>query len=277
MMPAGESSSSVDTRALASRLRVRILELCHKANASHIGGAYSILNVLIVLYWRIASVFPQDPLCDERDRVFYSKGHACTALYCVLEELGFYSGLLDQFGKDGFFFTTHVNHKVPGVELSTGSLGLTLSVAAGTALAAKRRGRSWKSYVIVSDGELDEGSNWEAILFAPHHKLDNLILIVDYNKIQSFGSVAAVLNLEPLVAKFVSFGWRVFDIDGHDHDIVERSLREAQEADGRPVVVICNTVKGKGVSFMENELAWHYKSPNAEQVAQARRELMGEP
>jgi transketolase len=263
-----------DTQALATKLRLNILELCHRANSSHIGGAYSIIDVLVVLYFRIARIDPRDPNYADRDRVFYSKGHACTALYSVLEELGFFEGLDQSFSKDGSYFTTHVNHKVPGVELSTGSLGLALSVATGTALAAKRKDQAWRTFVVVSDGELDEGSNWEPILFAPHHKLDNLVLIVDYNKIQSFGSVAEVLGLEPLGAKFAAFGWRVFEVDGHDHGKIEQTLSAACKPDGRPSVLICHTVKGKGVSFMENTLAWHYKSPNAEQVSRAREELL---
>lgn len=276
MRPSLKAPSKEDARAIATRLRVRILELCHKANASHIGGAYSILDVLVVLYSRIANVDPRNPAHPDRDRVFYSKGHACTALYSILEEVGFFTGLDESFSKNGTWFTTHVNHKVPGVELSTGSLGLSLSVATGTALAAKRRRQPWKTFAVLSDGELDEGSNWEAILFAPHHRLDNLVLIVDYNKIQSFGSVAEVLNLEPLGGKFAAFGWRVVEIDGHDYEAIERALTGAvASADGKPTVIVCHTVKGKGVSFMENELAWHYKSPNADQVARARLELEG--
>jgi transketolase len=266
-----------DTNALSTRLRLRILDLCHMANSSHIGGAYSVIDVLVVLYLRIVNVDPRDPGCASRDRVFYSKGHACTALYSILEELGFFTGLEQSFSKEGTYFTTHVNHKVPGVELSTGSLGLALSVATGTALAAKRKRQAWRTFVIVSDGELDEGSNWEPILFAPHHKLDNLVLIVDYNKIQSFGSVAEVLGLEPLGAKFAAFGWRALEIDGHDHGKIEQALLSTCEPDGRPSVLICHTIKGKGVSFMENNLAWHYKSPNAAQVSEARLELAREP
>lgn len=261
--------------ALARRIRLACLRMCHEKRASHLGGAFSVADVLAVLYHGILEHDPAMPRAEARDRLFYSKGHACTALYAVLAERGFYPReQLDTFTDNGSVFTSHVNHKVPGVELSTGSLGHALPVAAGVALAGKRRNAAWHTYAIVSDGELDEGSNWEAILFAPHHRLDNLTLVVDYNKIQSFGTTADVLNLDPLAAKFEAFGWETIEVDGHDHAALAAALAKNGRA-GRPRAVIAHTVKGKGVSFMEHQLAWHYKSPDAAQYEAARAELTG--
>ncbi|MEC5163428.1 MULTISPECIES: transketolase [unclassified Janthinobacterium] len=264
------------TEDLAQRIRLQSLRMCHQKRASHLGGALSVADVLAVLYGAVLAKDPARPRAPERDRLFYSKGHACTALYAALAETGYYDRAeLDSYTDNGSHFTSHVNHKVPGVELSTGSLGHALSVAAGVALAGLRRGQPWHTYAILSDGELDEGSNWEAILFAPHHRLENLTLIVDYNKIQSFGSTAEVLNLDPLGAKFEAFGWDTLEVDGHDHDQLSAALSK-QGRLGRPRAVIAHTVKGKGVSFMEGQLAWHYKSPDAAQYAAALAELSGE-
>jgi transketolase len=168
---------------------------------------------------------------------------------------------------------THISHKVPGVEFSTGSLGHGLGFACGKALAAKRRKKNWRVFVMLSDGELDEGSNWEAILFAPHHHLDNLVALVDYNKIQSLGSVKEVLDLHPLADKFRAFNWAVKEIDGHDHDAIAGALRVVPFKTGQPSCLIAHTVKGKGVDFMEDKLLWHYRTPSAEQVKQALEQL----
>lgn len=263
----------LSTRELALRVSRQVVQLAHDNKASHIGGALSAVDLLAVLYGNVLRYDPNqsgDPL---RDRFFYSKGHACTVLYALLKELGFYGqDALETFTKDGSYFTSHVNHKVPGVEWSTGSLGHALNVACGVALAGLRKKAGWKVYAMLSDGELDEGSNWEAILFAPHHRLANLTVIVDYNKIQSFGDVKDVLNLDPLSDKFRAFGWEVSETDGHDQDALMRIFSLPPHAN-RPRVIIAHTVKGKGVPFMENELAWHYKSPDAEQLKQALQAL----
>ncbi|MES2128348.1 MAG: transketolase [Pseudomonadota bacterium] len=260
------------TQDLALRIRLACLAMCHAKRASHLGGAFSVADILAVLYGQVLVKYPAQPGHPARDRVFYSKGHACTALYAVLAETGYYpKSELDTFTDNGSLFTSHVNHKVAGVELSTGSLGHALSVACGVVLGGKRRAQDWHTYVVLSDGELDEGSNWEAILFAPHHALSNLTVIVDYNKIQSFGNVADVLNLEPLADKFAAFGWEVLEVDGHDHAALAAALDKGGRT--RPRAVIAHTVKGKGVSFMEHQLAWHYKSPDAAQVAAATLEL----
>jgi transketolase len=168
---------------------------------------------------------------------------------------------------------SHISHKVPGVEFSTGSLGHGLPFGCGKALAAKRRGKLWRVFVMLSDGELDEGSNWEAILFAPQHRLDNLTVIVDYNKIQSLGSVNEVLELGPLADKFRAFRWVVREVDGHDHGQIRNALGVVPWEPGKPNCLIAHTIKGKGVSFMENQLAWHYKSPDAAQLKQALEEI----
>ena len=271
-----DTFDAASTTALARRIRLQCLHMCHTKRASHLGGAFSVADVLAVLYGGLMTADPAQPKSPDRDRLFYSKGHACTALYATLAETGYYDrATLDTFTDNGSDFTSHVNHKVPGVELSTGSLGHALSVAAGVALAGKRRKAAWHTYAIVSDGELDEGSNWEAILFAPHHRLDNLTLVVDYNKIQSFGNTADVLNLDPLADKFKAFNWETIEVDGHDHAALAAALSKQGRA-GKPRVVIAHTVKGKGVSFMENQLAWHYKSPDAAQFAAARAELLQE-
>jgi transketolase len=259
---------------LVKKMKILSLEMVHKVNASHIGGAFSIADVLAVLYNDILQYNIDNHKDDLRDRVFYSKGHSCSSLYAVLHLMDFFSReVLDTFGKNGSFLTTHVNHKVPGVELSTGSLGHGLSVATGVALAGKRKKADWKVYAILSDGELDEGSNWEAILFAPHHQLNNLVVIIDYNKIQSFGDVADVLNLHPLDQKFKAFGWDVKEIDGHNHSEISAALNKSNLHPQKPTVIIANTIKGNGVDFMEHQLAWHYKTPNKEQLNNAINQI----
>ena len=264
---------NLDSVLLAKQIRKTCLELVHAANASHIGGAFSVADLLAVLYANILKYDVSNADDPARDRLFYSKGHACTALYAVLKEAGFYTANdLATFSVNGSYFTTHVNHNVPGIELSTGSLGHALSVACGSALAAKRKAASWRVYCILSDGELDEGSNLEALLFAPHHELDNLTVIIDYNKIQSLGAVEEVLGLEPLADKFISFGWQVIELDGHDHEAIQTALTKPIKV-GKPTVVIAHTIKGKGVDFMENQLAWHYKSPTSAQVEEAMHQL----
>lgn len=265
----------IDPKEFARRIRLRALELCFSRRTSHIGGAFSVADILAVLYGKVLNVDPE-AWDKDRDRVFYSKGHACTAMYAALELKGFFpeGSLVQQFAEDGSYFTSHVNHNVPGIEWSTGSLGHALGVACGSALAGKRRKSPYAVFAILSDGELDEGSNWEAILLAAHHRLDNLTVVVDYNKIQSFGTVEEVMNLEPLATKFAAFNWNVVEVDGHDIDSLETELAKARTArDGRPKCIVAHTHKGKGVDFMENSLAWHYKSPSAAEYEAARRQL----
>jgi transketolase len=244
--------------------------MVHASGASHIGGALSMIDIVAVLYAEILRVRPAEPKWADRDRFILSKGHSCSGLYAVLALRGFFPmEMLRQFGQDDSPLMAHVSHRVPGVEFSTGSLGHGLPFGCGKALAAKRRVSPWNTFVLLSDGELDEGSNWEAILFAPHQRLDNLVAIIDYNKIQSFGSVEEVLNLAPLAEKFRSFRWAVKEVNGHDHDEIRLALRSLPFEAEKPSCLICHTIKGRGVDFMEGQLPWHYKSPDAAQLRQA--------
>lgn len=264
----------VDTQTLAKNIRKNALNIVAKANASHIASCLSIADILAVLYGKIANISPDNVGSNDRDRIIISKGHAAAAVYSVLAERGFFSKeCLKTFCENGSQLTGHVSHFVCGVEVSTGSLGHGLSVGAGLALAAKRDKINNRVFVILSDGELDEGSTWEAILFAPQHRLDNLAVIVDYNKLQGFGAVKEVIDLEPLADKWESFNWAVKEIDGHNHKEIYNALEKIPFEREKPSVIIAHTIKGKGVSFMENKLQWHYKSPNKEQLEQALKEL----
>jgi len=263
-----------DYRSLATEIRAHALKMVHDARSSHIGGSLSMADLLAVLYMSILRVDPSRPHWPERDRFIVSKGHAAAGVYAVLAERGFFPlEWLDSFYRDGSHLAGHVTRGVPGVEVSTGSLGHGLSLACGMALAGKRDGSTHRVFVLLGDGECDEGSVWEAAMFAPHHRLDNLIAIVDYNKIQSFGAVKEVLDLEPLGEKWGAFGWAVREIDGHDFDQIETVLASVPFEEGRPSCVVAHTVKGKGVSFMENQLAYHYRPPDDEQLRQALTEL----
>jgi transketolase len=264
----------MEPATFANQIRRATLEMVHRVDASHVGGGLSMSDLLAVLYSDVLKVRPEEPDWPDRDRFILSKGHSCAALYAALALRGFFPREeLESYGRDSSRLMTHISHKVPGVEFSTGSLGHGLPFGAGKALAAKRLGKGWRVFVMLSDGELDEGSNWEAILFAPQHRLDNLTVIVDYNKIQSLGGVSEVLELEPLAEKFRAFRWSVREVDGHDHQAVRTALNGLPWEAGKPSCLIAHTVKGKGVSFMENQLRWHYKSPNAEQLKQALAEL----
>jgi transketolase len=262
------------TESLAKKIRISVLRMVHRANSSHIGSCLSIADIMAVLYEKILKVNPQKSDWPDRDRFLLSKGHAAAILYAVLAERGFFPlEWLDNYGINSSPLITHTSHMVPGIELSTGSLGHALPVGCGMALAAKRSSKNYRVFVLLGDGELDEGSNWEAILFASHHKLDNLTAIVDYNKLQGFGAVEQIIRLEPLTDKWTSFGWSVIEIDGHNHQQISDKLRKVPLEKNRPTVIIANTIKGKGVSFMENKFEWHYKSPNDEQLQMALKEL----
>lgn len=269
------SQSAPECAELARRLRIRALRMCHQTNSSHIGSCLSAADILAVLYGRVLRLDPQRPDWPERDRFILSKGHAAAIAYAALVERGFFPPeWLDTYTQDNTRLPGHINAlDVPGVELSTGSLGHGLPVACGLALAGARGGEPYRVFALLSDGELDEGSNWEGILFAGHHRLDNLVAIVDYNQIQSFGTVAEVLELAPMAEKWRAFHWGVRELDGHDLPAIEAALAELPFEPGRPSVLIARTVKGKGVSYMENQLLWHYRAPNAELLAQALAEL----
>lgn len=262
------------TRELALRIRKRSLQMINAARSSHLGSSLSMADILAVLYGGVLNISPEIMDAPERDRLILSKGHACAGLYAVLAERGFFPvDWLDTFYKNGSRLAGHATTSVPGVEFSTGSLGHGLPVACGMALAAKRDGQSYRVFTILSDGECDEGSVWEAALFAGHHRLDHLTVIVDYNKIQSLGDVSEVLALEPFKAKWEAFGWRVTRIDGHNHDQIIAALTESNLRDGKPHCILADTVKGKGVPFMENDLLWHYRAPDAGEFARASAAL----
>ena len=265
------------TEPLARRIRGQALRMVTRAKASHIGSALSIADIMAVLYGRALRVSPAAPEHSERDRFILSKGHACVAVYAALAETGFFDqALLETYGTDGSMLMAHISHKVPGAEFSTGALGHGLPFGTGKALAAKRRGQAWRTVVLTSDGEWGEGSNWEAALFAAHHGLDNLICILDYNKLQSLKTVDETLRLEPLHSKFEAFGWAVREVDGHDHDALIDALEGAPWEAGKPMMLIAHTTKGKGVSFMENKVEWHYRNPTPELLEQALAEIEGE-
>ena len=216
----------------------------------------------------------KNPYLKERDRFILSKGHAGAAVYATLAEVGFFdkNELLNHY-QNGSKFSGHISHKgIPGVEISTGSLGHGLSVGVGMAMYSKKTHLKNKIYILLSDGELDEGSNWEAFLFASHNKLSNLTAIIDYNKLQSLKSIKETINLEPLKEKFTSFGCNVFEVDGHDHYELINAFSNTSIKD-KPSVILCHTTKGKGVSFMENSVLWHYRSPQGEEYKKAKEEL----
>ena len=263
------------TFQLARDIRRSVLKMVHHAQASHVGSCFSMADIMAVLYGGHLNIRPDDPEWPERDRVVVSKGHAAAVVYAALAKVGFFpESWLDKYCDDDQPLAGHVSSSgVPGVEVSTGSLGHGLSIGCGLALGAQRRGSPQRTVVVLSDGELDEGSIWEAALFAGHQRLGRLTAVVDYNKIQSFGSVAEVLNLEPLGAKWAAMNWHVREIDGHDHDQISAVLAEGDGDDERPCAVIAHTVKGKGVSFMENQLLWHYRSPTDDELAAALAEL----
>jgi transketolase len=262
-------------QSLAQHIRADAVRMVHRAKASHIGTCFSMADLLAVLYGAVLRIDPARPDWEDRDRVVVSKGHGAAAIYAVLAETGFFpTQWLETYCSDGTRLAGHVTHHgVPGVEFSSGSLGHGLSLACGVALAGKRDGRPYRAFALLSDGECDEGSIWEAALFAPHHCLDNVVVIVDYNKIQSFGTVKEVLDLEPFAAKWRAFGWSVREVDGHDHRQIYDALAKPPWEVGRPSVLIAHTVKGKGVSFMEDKLEWHYRSPDAGLLGQALNEL----
>lgn len=259
---------------IARRLRGHAVRMVHRSKASHLGSCLSMTDLLACLYWQVLRIRPEQPDWEMRDRFILSKGHGAAVLYATLAERGYFPlPELDSYGEAGARLTGHVTSGVPGVELSSGSLGHGLPVGCGLALAAKRENKDTRTFVLLSDGELDEGSNWEAILFAPQHQLDNLTVIVDYNKIQSFGRVSDVLELEPLAEKFRAFRWTVREVDGHNFDQLGQSFNALPFESGKPNVIIAHTIKGKGISFMEDDLAWHYKSPTSEQMTVALQEL----
>ena len=244
-------------------IRENILKSTYQAKSSHIGSCLSIVEILVILYFKILK---------NKDRFVLSKGHAALALYCTLYEKKKISfRTLKTFGQNKTILMNHVSHKVNGVEFSTGSLGHGLPVAVGKALKFKTNKEKNKVYVLISDGEINEGTTWEALLFASHHKLDNLCIILDYNKIQSMDFVKKVMNIEPLKNKLLSFGCDVIETNGHDLNKLGKSFSKNKK--NKPKIIIAHTIKGKGVDFMENNNLWHYKNPNLVQLNKALKQI----
>ena len=265
----------MSSEELAGKARIDILRMINRAGAAHIGSAFSAVDILAVLYSGILNVNSSEPMMPERDRFVLSKGHAGSALYAILARRGFFDpSKLDHYSLDGSNLSGHVSSVgVSGVEVSTGSLGHGSSISAGMAYGAKLDAGSFRVFCLISDGECDEGPVWEAALFAAHHKLDNLVVIIDYNKIQSFGAVRDVLDLEPLADKWRSFGFEAREVDGHNHGDLTRVFGKVPWRSDKPNCLIAHTVKGKGVSFMENKLEWHYNQMNKEQFEKALEEI----
>lgn len=260
---------------LALKIRKHVVRMTHLGKSSHIGSILSMADIIAVLYGSILDIRPSEPRWPGRDRFILSKGHAGAGVYAVLAETGFFPvEELKTHYANGSRLSGHVSHKgIPGVEISTGSLGHGLPIGTGMALAAKLDDASHRIFVVLSDGECDEGSNWEAILFAAHHKLSNLIAIVDYNKIQSLAPVSETLALEPFADKWRAFGWDVAEVDGHDHVALTHILDHKPVLNAKPFCVIAHTTKGKGVSFMENSVLWHYRTAQGEEYVNAMLEL----
>lgn len=259
----------------ANFTRMKILDVATKAKSGHIASAFSIVELLIGLYHNILNVDPKNPDKADRDRFILSKGHGCLALYTVLADKKFFAmEVLDTFCQPESILGGHPEmQKVPGIEASTGSLGHGLSIAVGISLAGKYDHKKYRTFCLLGDGECNEGSVWEAAMFAPHHKLDNLIAIIDYNKFQSTGPIERVLSLEPLTKKWQAFGWEAEEIDGHDIEQIMHTLQQVPFKKNQPSVIIAHTIKGKGVSFIENNNIWHTKVPDAEELKRAYAEL----
>ena len=251
---------------IAKKIRRRIIDLLYKHQAAHLGSCMSCVEILVSLYFKAMK---------EGDRFLLSKGWAAAALYSVLAEKGIidWNDLYENYYEPDSKYWGLVHHTVPGVEHSFGSLGHGLPIAIGMALAMRLDKKENKVYCLISDGEMDCGTTWESALLASHHKLDNLVVLVDYNKLQAFGRTNEVLNLEPLVEKWKSFGWKVFEVDGHNIDELLEVLNKIPAVKGKPHIIICHTIKGKGISFAENKVEWHYYNLTPELYEKAKRDL----
>ena len=259
----------------AYKIRKNALTAVYSAASGHPGGSLSIAEIMSVLYFKQMNIDPKNPKMADRDRFVMSKGHCAPALYGTLAERGFFPVEdLKTFRQSTSYLQGHPDMKgVPGVDMSTGSLGQGICAANGMALAAKLDNKDYRVYAILGDGELEEGQVWEAAMFAPHYKLDNITAFVDLNLLQIDGDIRKVMNPTPVDKKFEAFGWNVITVDAHSVEEIDAAIEEAKTVKGKPTVVICNSIKGKGVSYMENQAGWHGNAPNAEQYAQAIEEL----
>ena len=262
----------------ALRIRKRVLEMCYSAGSGHIGSSFSIVEILTALYFRCMRIPTEGEKGSDRDRLILSKGHGCPTLYAALCDRGFLpESVLDGFCRDGGVLEQHPTRNPKyGIDVSSGSLGHGLSIGAGMALSGKLNGEEHRVFVIMSDGEANEGSTWEAVLFAAQHGLDNLVVIVDYNKMQALGKTCDIIGLDPFSSKWEAMGWAAREVDGHDFSEVVPTLEQVPFLSGKPSVIIAHTVKGKGVSFMENDLLWHYRCPEEEEYQKAMCELCKE-
>ncbi len=268
-------SSDEDLATVCKRLRRDIVTMIGKAGSGHPGGSLSAVEIIVTLYWKVLRHKPADPLWKDRDRFILSKGHAAPVLYAALAECGYFpKSELDTLRKIDSHLQGHADrNSTHGVEMSSGSLGQGLSFAVGAALAGRLDNATWRVYALLSDGECDEGQTWEAAMSAAMFKTDNLTAIVDKNKIQLSGFTKEIMDTDPLNKKFEAFGWHVIEIDGHDLKQVLNAIKTARKVKGKPTVIIAHTIKGKGVSFMENNVDFHGKAPNAEQLEKALKEL----
>lgn len=258
----------------ACKVRLGILEGVFNAKSGHPGGSLSIADLLTYLYFAKMNVYPDKPEEPERDRLVLSKGHTAPALYATLAEKGFFpKEELKSLRHIGAMLQGHPCISIPGVDMSSGSLGQGISVACGMALSGKLTSDTYKVYTILGDGEIEEGQVWEAAMFAAHYKLDNLVAVVDNNGLQIDGKISEVMSPYPIDEKFKAFGWHVISIDAHDFDAIEKAFAEAEKISGQPTVIIQKSIKGKGVSFMEDQVSWHGTAPNEEQYNQAMTEL----
>ena len=263
-------------QAMAADIRRQVMVMACKAGGSHIAPAYSIVEILIALYFgNILRYDPEHPKQKDRDRFILSKGHAGAALYAILARAGFFDGtLLDTYCQAGTILGGHPNmHEIPGVEASTGALGHGFPYAMGIALAGKMDRQDYRVFALLGDGECQEGSIWEAALFAGHHRLGGLTAIIDYNKLQAMDRIEEIVGLEPFAPKWRAFGWEVAEVDGHNLESLTRILRPVRDINAPPLLVIAHTIKGKGISFMENIPIWHFRLPNEQEMEIARREL----
>ena len=269
-----DSVKKQELEKIAAKIRIGALTAVTSASSGHPGGSLSIAEILAYLYFKEMNVDPKNPKAADRDRLVLSKGHTAPALYAALAERGFFPVEdLKTFRQADSYLQGHPDMKgTPGVDMTTGSLGLGFSAACGMALAGKLAGKDYRVWAILGDGEVEEGQVWEAAMFAAHKKLSKLAIFVDYNGLQIDGPVAEVAGPAPIDAKFAAFGWNVLTIDGHDLDAIEKAA-EAAKASDKPTAIICNTVKGKGVSFMENQVKWHGSAPTQEQYEQAVAEI----
>ena len=273
MFPLSRDSSELARRA--THARKHIIEMLAAAGSGHPGGSLSAVDVMVALYFGKMKHDPADPAWPDRDRFVLSKGHACPALYAVLAECGYFPhDEIYTLRKFGSILQGHPDcRKTPGVNISSGSLGQGLSAGIGMALAARLDRKDYRTYVLLGDGEVQEGQVWEAAMTAPHYKIDNLCAILDYNGLQIDGPIQDVMNPEPLAEKWRAFRWNVLEINGHDFDQILQALDQAEQVKGAPTIIIASSIKGKGVSFMENVAGWHGKAPSQEEAARALAEM----